>query len=107
MFNGKKFILEESITGDYSIIKAKKAYTKGNLIFNLSARNFNPDIAVAGKVCIAEVEEIVEAGQIPPDSVHLPGIFVHRIFKGEKFEHEIEKLTISEQGKKKVFKNEQ
>lgn len=86
--------MEESITGDYSLVKAIKSDTLGNLVFNKSARNFNPDVAMAGRVCIAEVEEIVEAGQIPPDSVHLPGIFVHRVFKGEKFEHYIEKLTI-------------
>lgn len=81
-FNNKNYVMEESITGDFAFVKAKKADTKGNLVFNRSARNFNADIATAGKICIAEVEEIVEAGQIDPDSVHLPGIFVDRIFKG-------------------------
>jgi 3-oxoacid CoA-transferase len=72
-FNGKNYVLEESIRGDFSLVKAWKGDTQGNLVFRATARNFNPDCAKAGKVCIAEVEELVEAGEIPPDQVHLPG----------------------------------
>jgi len=94
-FNGRNFVMEEAITGDFALIKAWKADTKGNLMFRATSRNFNPDCAKAGKVCIAEVEEIVEAGEIAPDDIHLPGIYVNRLIKGEQYEKRIEKLTIA------------
>lgn len=100
LFNGRPYILEHSITGDFAFIKAKKADKLGNLIFNKSARNFNPAMARAAKITIAEVEEIVEIGELDPDEVHLPGIFVHRLFKGEKFEKRIERVRITDPNKK-------
>jgi acyl CoA:acetate/3-ketoacid CoA transferase alpha subunit len=78
------------------LIKAQVADTRGNLIFKSTARNFNPDCGRAGKICIAEVEEIVEAGELDPDSIHLPGIYVHRVVKGESFKKPIEKRTVSD-----------
>ena len=93
IFNGKQFILEPSIIGDFALIKGWKADTKGNIIFRKTARNLNPDCAKAAKITIAEVEEIVPAGSLDPDHVHLPGIFVHRLIKGEKYEKAIEKIT--------------
>ncbi|XP_060528963.1 succinyl-CoA:3-ketoacid coenzyme A transferase 1, mitochondrial [Cylas formicarius] len=94
LFNGKPYIMEEAITGDFALIKAWKADPLGNLIFNKSARNFNPTMAKAAKITIVEVEEIVELGAIRPDEVHLPGIYVDRIVKGEKYEKRIERLTV-------------
>ncbi|KAI4461888.1 ketoacid-coenzyme a transferase [Holotrichia oblita] len=94
MFNGKPYIMEEAITGDYALIKAWKADPFGNLLFNKAARNFNPPMAQAAKITIVEVEEIVGVGDIKPDEVHLPGIFVHRIIKGEKFEKRIERVSV-------------
>jgi len=96
MFDEKHYVLERGIVGDFALIKAWKADTKGNLVFRGSAQNFNPDMATAGKITIAEVEEIVEPGEINPADVHVPGIYVQRIVKGEKFEKRIEKLTIDE-----------
>jgi len=93
-FNGRKYCLEESITGDYSLIKAWKADTRGNLIFRNTARNFNPPMATAGNITIAEVEEIVEPGQIKPDEIHVPGIYVQRLIKGPSYEKRIERLTV-------------
>ncbi|XP_050315794.1 succinyl-CoA:3-ketoacid coenzyme A transferase 1, mitochondrial isoform X2 [Anthonomus grandis grandis] len=93
-FNGKDYIMEEAITGDFALIKAWKADPAGNLVFNKSARNFNPTMAKAAKFTIAEVEEIVELGSIGPDEVHLPGIFVDKIIKGEKYEKRIERVTV-------------
>jgi len=93
-FNGRDFVLEQAIVGDFSVVKAWKADTRGNLVFRGTARNFNADAATAGKICIAEVEEIVEAGEIPADQVHLPGVYVHRIVQG-KHEKRIEKVTTS------------
>ena len=90
-FNGKHYVMEESITGDFALIKAQKADTKGNLIFNKTARNFNQDVATAGKITIAEVEEIVPEGELKPDEIHLPGIYVHRIIKGEHYDKKIER----------------
>eukprot|EP00331_Platyophrya_macrostoma_P004408 CAMPEP_0176425152 /NCGR_PEP_ID=MMETSP0127-20121128/11236_1 /TAXON_ID=938130 /ORGANISM="Platyophrya macrostoma, Strain WH" /LENGTH=495 /DNA_ID=CAMNT_0017806293 /DNA_START=44 /DNA_END=1531 /DNA_ORIENTATION=+ len=92
-FDGKDYIRERSIRGDFAIVKAMKADTKGNLIFHKTARNFNQDAATAGKICVAEVEEIVEAGQIDPDQVHLPGIYVQRVFKGDSWVKPIEKTV--------------
>ncbi|KYQ89812.1 3-oxoacid CoA-transferase [Tieghemostelium lacteum] len=93
-FNGKKFVLEESITGDFSLIKAWKADTRGNLQFRYTARNFNPPMATAGKITIAEVEEIVEPHEMNPDEIHIPGIYVDRVIKGPSYEKRIEKLTV-------------
>lgn len=93
-FGGKHYILEEAITGDFALIKAWKADPAGNLIFNKSARNFNPTMARAAKITIVEVEEIVELGSIPPDQVHLPGIYVDRIVKGQDYEKRIERVTV-------------
>lgn len=90
MFNGKNYIMEESITADYALVKAWKADKAGNLIFNKSARNFNPPMLKAAKIGIAEVEEIVDIGCLDPDEIHIPGIFVKRIVLGEKFEKRIE-----------------
>ena len=92
-FNGETYILETGLVADLSIIKAEKADTQGNLIFNKTARNFNPPMAMAGKVTVAEVEEIVPAGDLDPDHVHLPGVFVQRIIKGS-FEKRIEQRTV-------------
>ena len=86
--------MEHSIQGDFAFVKAWKADTRGNLIFRGTARNFNPECATAGKVCIAEVEEIVEAGTLHPDSIHLPGIYVDRLIKGPSYEKRIEKDCI-------------
>lgn len=87
--------MENAIHGDYALVKAWKGDTDGNLVFRDTSQNFNPDCARAGKICIAEVEELVEAGTIDPNTVHLPGVYVHRIIKGEKYEKRIEKLTIA------------
>lgn len=92
-FNGRDYVMELGITGDFALIKAWKADPFGNLIFRKTARNFNPMMAMAGKVTIAEVEEIVEHGKLDPDSIHLPGVFVQRIIKGEHFEKRIEQRT--------------
>ncbi len=91
-FNGETYILEEGIFADLSIIKAWKADTTGNLIFRKTARNFNVPAGMCGKVCVAEVEEIVEAGSLDPDTIHLPGIYVHRIIEGHH-EKRIEQRT--------------
>ena len=93
-FNGRKFLLEEAITGDFAIIKAWKSDYHGNLIFRKTARNFNVECAMAAKICIAEVEEIVKDGEIDPDQVHLPSIFVHRIIKGVGLEKRTEKIKL-------------
>ncbi len=92
-FNGQNYILEESLTADYSLVKAWKADTMGNLVFRKTAMNFNPEIATAGKITIAEVEEIVEAGSLDPAEIHTPGIYVQRVIKGE-FEKRIEQRTV-------------
>lgn len=94
VFNGDTYILEESITGDFALIKAWKGDKAGNLLFRKTANNFNEPMAKAAKVTIAEVEEIVEIGQIDPDSVHLPGIYVDRLVKGASFEKRIEKKVV-------------
>ncbi|MFB5946544.1 CoA transferase subunit A [Albibacterium profundi] len=94
VFNGKEYLLEEAFDADFAIVKAWKGDTAGNLIYRLTARNFNPIMAMAGKVTIAEVEELVPAGELDPDHIHTPGIFVHRIYKGEKYEKRIEQRTL-------------
>lgn len=93
IFNGKPHILEEALTADFAIVKAWKGDTEGNLIFKATARNFNPMMAMAGKITIAEVEELVPAGELDPNFIHTAGIFVQRIFKGERFEKRIEQRT--------------
>ena len=95
IFNGKPHILESALTADFAIVKAWKGDTAGNLIFKATARNFNPMMAMAGKITIAEVEVLVEAGDLDPNDIHTPGIFVQRIFQGEKFEKRIEQRTVS------------
>ncbi|MBV8391336.1 MAG: CoA transferase subunit A [Mucilaginibacter sp.] len=93
-FNGKDYLMEMAFDADFAIVKAWKGDTMGNLVYRSTARNFNPVMAMAGKVTIAEVEELVEAGEIDPDHVHTPGIYVHRIFKGENYEKRIEQRTV-------------
>ena len=93
VFNGKPHILEMALTADFSIVKAWKADTEGNLIYKATAMNFNPVMAMAGKTTIAEVEEIVPAGTLDPSFIHTPGIFVQRVFKGAVFEKRIEQRT--------------
>lgn len=93
-FNGKPHILETALSADFAIVKAWKGDTEGNLVYKATARNFNPMMATAGKITIAEVEELVPAGELDPNEIHTPGIFVQRIFKGEKFEKRIEQRTV-------------
>ncbi|MFT5174846.1 MAG: 3-oxoacid CoA-transferase subunit A [Gammaproteobacteria bacterium] len=93
-FGGETFILEHGIFADLSIVKAWKADETGNLVFRKTARNFNPPAAMCGKVCVAEVEEIVPTGSLDPDNIHLPGIYVHRLFKGQH-EKRIEQRTVA------------
>ncbi|MEY3682753.1 MAG: hypothetical protein RLZZ289_1287 [Bacteroidota bacterium] len=94
VFNGKPHILEPALTADYAIVKAWKGDTEGNLVFKATARNFNPMMAMAGKITIAEVEELVPAGSLDPNFIHTPGIFVQRIFQGNSFEKRIEQRTV-------------
>jgi 3-oxoacid CoA-transferase subunit A len=94
-FDGRKYVLEQAIRGDFAFVKAWKGDMFGNLVFRKTARNFNPLAAMAGHVTVAEVEELVEIGDIDPDQVHLSGAFIQRIFKGRDYEKRIEKLTIS------------
>ena len=93
-FEGRTYVLEPAITGDYAIVKAWKGDRFGNLVYRHTAMNFNPMIATAAKITIAEVEEIVEVGELDPDHVHTPGIFVHRVVKGESYEKRIERRTV-------------
>jgi 3-oxoacid CoA-transferase subunit A len=93
-FNGKPHILEAALTADFAIVKAWKGDRLGNLIYKGTARNFNPLMAMAGKITIAEVEELVEPGELDPNYVHTPGIFIQRIFQGEKYEKRIEQRTV-------------
>jgi 3-oxoacid CoA-transferase subunit A len=94
VLNGKPHILENALTADFAIVKAWKGDTEGNLIYKATARNFNPMMAMAGKITIAEVEELVPAGTLDPNQIHTPGIFIQRIFQGEKFEKRIEQRTV-------------
>lgn len=94
-FNGKQYLLEYAFDADFAIVKAWKGDTLGNLIYKKTARNFNPLMAMAGKVTIAEVEELVEAGELDPNNIHTPGIYVHRIFQGENYQKRIEQRTVS------------
>ena len=94
-WSGKEYVLEHAITGDFAIVKAWKGDRFGNLVYRHTAMNFNPMCAAAGKVTIAEVEEIVEVGELDPDHIHTPGIFVQRIFEGASFEKRIERKTVT------------
>lgn len=94
VFDGREYAMERSITGDFAIVKAWKADRHGNLVFHASSRNFNPLCAMAAKVTIVEVEEIVEPGAIDPDAVHLPGVFVQRVFVGKDYQKRIERRTV-------------
>lgn len=94
----REFVLEEAITTDFAIVHASRGDTHGNLVFNKSARNFNPVAAMAGRMCIAEVEELVAPGEIDPDTVHLPGVYVHRVVNvGTDVEKRIERRTVREE----------
>jgi 3-oxoacid CoA-transferase subunit A len=95
-FDGETYVMEHSLVPDISLVKAWRADKSGNLQFRLTARNFNPAVAMAGKLCIVEVEEIVETGDMQPDHVHLPGIYVHRLICNPNPEKRIEKRTITE-----------
>ncbi|HPI53540.1 MAG TPA: CoA transferase subunit A [Chitinophagaceae bacterium] len=90
----KEYLMERAFESDYAIVKAWKGDTQGNLVFRETARNFNPMMAMAGRITIAEVEEIVEPGELNPDHIHTPGIFVHKIFKGTNYEKRIEQRTV-------------
>ncbi|MGZ8557903.1 MAG: CoA transferase subunit A [Chitinophagaceae bacterium] len=93
-FNGKDYLMEYAFNAGYAIVKAWKGDTQGNLLYKETARNFNPLMAMAGKITIAEVEELVPAGSLDPNNIHTPGIYVHRIFQGEKYEKRIEQRTV-------------
>src|SRR3954470_5138791 len=93
-FDGRSYVLERSITGDFAIVKAWKGDRFGNLVYRHTAANFNPMMATAAKVTIAEVEEIVEVGALDPDHIHTPGIYVHRIFQGERYQKRIERRMV-------------
>lgn len=92
-FNGEMYVMETGLHADLSVVKAWKGDRAGNLVFHRTARNFNPMMATAGKVCVAEVEELVEVGELDPDQIHTPAIYVNRIIKGENYEKRIERLT--------------
>ena len=96
-FNGKPHILEHALTADFTLVKAWKGDTHGNLIYKGTARNFNPAMAMAGRITVAEVEELVEPGELDPNLIHTPGIFVQRIFRGEFYEKRIEQRTVRPQ----------
>lgn len=93
-FNDKEYLLEYAFDADFALVKAWKGDTEGNLIYKETARNFNPLMAMAGKITIAEVEELVPAGTLDPNQIHTPGIYVHRIFEGKNFEKRIEQKTV-------------
>ena len=94
-FSGKLYLMETALTADFALVKAWKGDTAGNLIFKGTARNFNPMMATAGKITIAEVEELVPLGSLDPNAIHTPGIYVQRIFQGEKYEKRIEQRTVT------------
>jgi len=94
-FDGKTYLMEAWLRADFSIVKAWKGDASGNLVYRGTARNFNPMMATAGKITIAEVEELVPVGQLDPNEIHTPGIFIHRIFQGQNYEKRIEQRTIT------------
>lgn len=96
MYNGRNYILEEGITGDFALVKAWKADKAGNLVFRMTANNFNQPMAKAAKITIAEVEEIVEVGEIPPDQIHIPSIYVQKVILGPSYEKRIERTTLAQ-----------
>lgn len=96
IFDGKTYILEQAITGDFALVKAWKADRSGNLVFRKTSRNFNPLVAKAGKITIVEVEELVEVGELDPDGIHLPGIYVQHIVHDLSYEKRIERRTVRE-----------
>ncbi len=98
VFEGKRYIMERGIVGDVALVKAWKADRFGNLVFRKTSRNFNPLVATAGKVTIVEVEELVEIGELAPDEIHLPGIYVQHVFVGHEYEKRIERRTVLEEG---------
>lgn len=93
-FNGKEYLMEYAFNADFALVKAWKGDTMGNLIFRGTSRNFNPLMAMAGKITVAEVEELVQPGELDPNQIHTPGIYVHRIFKGVNYEKRIEQRTV-------------
>ena len=93
-WKGRDYLMEEAFEAEFAIVKAWKGDAAGNLIFKSTARNFNQPMSMGGKITIAEVEELVPLGQLPPDQIHTPGIYVHRIFQGEKYEKRIEQRTV-------------
>ncbi len=93
-FNGKDYLLEYAFDADFALVKAWKGDDEGNLVYKATARNFNPLMAMAGRITIAEVEELVPAGELNPDEIHTPGIYVHRIFRGVNYEKRIEQRTV-------------
>ena len=93
-FNGKEYLLEAAFEADFAIVKAWKGDTDGNLVYKATARNFNPLMAMAGKITIAEVEELMPAGELDPNNIHTPGIYVHRIFRGIDYQKRIEQRTV-------------
>jgi 3-oxoacid CoA-transferase subunit A len=95
-FDGKSYIRERWLRADLSIVRAWKGDTHGNLVFRKTARNFNPPMATAGAITVAEVEEVVEPGALNPDMVHTPGIYVNRVVRGAHYDRRIEKLTVRE-----------
>ena len=97
-FNGRDYLLEMAFDSDFAIVKAWKGDKSGNLIYKETARNFNPMMAMAGKITIAEVEELVEPGELDPNIIHTPGIYVHRIFQGTGYEKRIENRTVRKRG---------
>lgn len=97
VFDGKEYILEKGIVADFALVKAWKADNLGNLVFRKTSRNFNPLAAMAGKITIAEVEEIVEVGELDPDHIHTPGVFVQRVLLGGNYEKRIERLTVKKE----------
>lgn len=97
VFDGKEYILEKGIVADFALVKAWKADKLGNLVFRKTSRNFNPLAAMAGKITIAEVEEIVEVGELDPDHIHTPGVFVQRVLLGGNYEKRIERLTVKKE----------
>lgn len=97
-FHGKMYVMESWLRSDFSLVKAWKGDRLGNLVYRTTARNFNPMMAMAGKVTVAEVEHMVEPGELDPDHIHTPGIFVHRIFQGKDYEKRIEQRTVRKRG---------
>jgi 3-oxoacid CoA-transferase subunit A len=93
-FNGKEYLMEYAFDADFALVKAWKGDTSGNLIYKETARNFNPLMAMAGRITIAEVEELLQPGELDPNEIHTPGIYIHRIFKGNNYEKRIEQRTV-------------